>query len=266
MKIYQRILIRAHAALEKSGWLNSKLGFFIYVESYYFYKRFFEARQLVRLLKVSFNLIDKNNFIFVDIGCHIGFASTLVLNNRPEARVISVDPDKRNIMMFKKINKGKSQYSKLTLKNLAIWEFDGSIPFAFEKSNTANNRFDSKAKDFVECVAVDTLLNELHENIILIKIDVQGFELEVLNGSLKTLQGNLVFIIIELDDSAMESRGSSSGDLLNKLTSLGYSAWNDSTNSYYLEEELSGLLDRRSCTDLLFVPEDLSDLKNKTKI
>jgi len=266
MKIYQRILIGAHAALEKSGWLDSKFGFFIYVKSYYFYKRFFEARPLVRLLKVSFKLIDKNNFIFVDIGCHIGFVSTFVSQNRSEAKVISVDPDNRNIMMFAKINNGKLQYSNLTLKNLAVWEFDGSIPFTFERSNTANNRFDSNAKDFVECLSVDTLLNEFKNNMILMKIDVQGFELEVLNGSLETLRKNVVFIILELDHSAMNSRGSSSRDLLNKLRILGYSAWNDSTNSHYLEEELSELLDRRSCTDLLFVPEDLSDLKNKVKM
>jgi len=266
MKTYQRILIWTHSRLEESGFLSSKYGFHLYVRSYFFYKRFFEARKLIGLLKTAFKLIGENNFIFVDIGCHIGFVSSFVLHHRSDATVISVDPDERNIDMFSRINKRNIKYSNLSILNSAVWEFNGTIPFNFEKSNTANNKFDSLGTDFVECISINTLLNDFNKEIVLIKIDVQGFELEVLNGSLEALSKNFVFLILEIDHSAIFARGSSSHDLIKKLKSLGFSAYCDSTNSKYLDGDLLELLDRQSCIDVLFVPEELSDFKNKIKM
>jgi hypothetical protein len=78
--------------------------------------------------------------------------------------------------------------------------------------------------------------------------------MEVLNGAILSLARNRVFIIIELDEFALAARGSSSKELLNRLNTLGYTPWDVSSKVFYQEKELLGLLERRTCTDLLFAP------------
>jgi FkbM family methyltransferase len=55
-----------------------------------------------------------------------------------------------------------------------------------------------------------------------IKLDVDGFETEVLSGGLQTLQRDLPAICLELAPYALEERGSSLAELLGVLKSVGY--------------------------------------------
>ena len=58
------------------------------------------------------------------------------------------------------------------------------------------------------------------DDIDLIKIDVEGFEMEVLKGAEKTL-GNVQYIMIELNN-ATKKYGSSNIEIENYIGSLGY--------------------------------------------
>jgi len=59
-----------------------------------------------------------------------------------------------------------------------------------------------------------------YNNIDLIKIDVEGFEMEVLKGAEKTLE-NVQYIMIELNGNS-ERYGSSKRDIKEHLKSLGF--------------------------------------------
>lgn len=266
MTRYQKILIQVHAILENAGLLESRIGFTLYVKSYFFYKRFFEARRLISILDESFRLIQKEDFVFLDIGCHIGFVSSYVSKQKIHAAVISIDPDKRNIDKFKRILESKFTSQSLTLKNLAVWEFNGVIPFTFEDTNTADNKFNANSKNVIECLTLESLLDEKINCDILIKIDVQGYESEVLNGAVGVLKRNNVFLIIELDEKALTLRGSTSKELLDKLKSLGYCAWNNSERTFFGDQRLTDFLAHRACTDLLFVPRNMTDCRNNTNM
>jgi FkbM family methyltransferase len=240
--------------LGKFGFLDSKAGFSLYVNSYFFYKRFFEAKGLLSTLDESFRLIKAVDFTFVDIGCHIGFVSSYVAKKMPNVKVLAVDPDKRNIEKFMSIAGQKIRSPNLIVENLAIWEFDGSIPFAFEDTNTANNRFRADSKERINCLSLETLLADYKHQNILIKIDVQGFEPEVLNGAKQVLINNKVLIIVEIDELALGSRGSSSKKLLSQLELFGYHAWDISTKRFFQYQDLLEVLATQECIDLLFLP------------
>jgi FkbM family methyltransferase len=220
----------------------------------------------VSTLNEAFRLIGKQDFIFLDIGCHIGFVSSYVMKARTDAQVMAIDPDPRNIEKFKRINRNEMTSSNLEVKNIAIWEYDGFIPFGFENSNTANNRFNSESNVNIQCKKLESLLVSVEKRNILIKIDVQGYELEVLKGALGLLAKNNVLIILEFDESALQSRGSNSMDLLHNIHSIGYSAWDATNKKQYENTELADLLQRRACVDLLFLPGDTKDLRKSKKI
>ena len=59
-----------------------------------------------------------------------------------------------------------------------------------------------------------------YNNIDLIKIDVEGFEMEVLKGAEKTLE-NVQYIMIELNGNS-QRYGSSKRDIKEHLKSLGF--------------------------------------------
>jgi FkbM family methyltransferase len=60
------------------------------------------------------------------------------------------------------------------------------------------------------------------DRLDLIKIDVDSFEEEVIDGAISTLKKFRPIIIIELNDVAVKSRGSSKDGIINKIISLGY--------------------------------------------
>ena len=91
--------------------------------------------------------------------------------------------------------------AEVTLLNIGLGSKKGSVKFT-QGLDTANHVATTKEKDVVE-VAVDTLDNIAQNQCpILIKIDVEGFETEVLKGATNTLkQPELKAIIIELNGS-----------------------------------------------------------------
>jgi hypothetical protein len=136
---------------------------------------------------------------------------------------------------------------------VAAWSFDGQIPFHFEDSNTANNRFDSSSITRVPCITVDSLTSQKPPSILILKIDVQGFEFEVLEGTIETLKSHQVALLIELDEGALQARGKSSAELCLKLRDLGFYAKNIKNGEEITPEQIQSMLQKRDCLDFLFV-------------
>jgi FkbM family methyltransferase len=75
-----------------------------------------------------------------------------------------------------------------------------------------------------QVVRIDTFLEELNINQVdLLKIDVEGFETQVLKGAEKFLRGGKIkFIYTELIPQAFEDAGSSMQEFLQLLSDFGY--------------------------------------------
>jgi hypothetical protein len=65
-----------------------------------------------------------------------------------------------------------------------------------------------------------TLDSYNYENVNMIKIDVEGYEMEVLKGAEKTLQ-NVQYLMIELNNNT-KKYGSSNADVETYLKGLGF--------------------------------------------
>lgn len=255
MKFYQRILIGAHSKVDNFGWLNDGIGFFLYTNLYFTYKRHLEGRELIRQVKyVRMNLpIFASASLVIDVGAHIGFFTREVLRLFPDVKVVAIEPPGRNSENFQKLNVEKISAGIVQFHNAAAWSFNGQIPFHFEESNTANNRFDSSSTIKVPCITIDSLVIHSLPSILILKIDVQGFELEVLEGAIETLKSHKVALLMELDEGALQARGKSSVELLHKLQELGFYAQDIRSGGEIPFQEIQSMLEKKKCLDFLFI-------------
>jgi FkbM family methyltransferase len=141
--------------------------------------------------------------LFIDIGANIG-AYSLLAAGKNNAKTISIEPIPQTFNFLEKnINLNRLE-NHVSCLNIGLSNQKGELYFTKDK-DTVNHVVENKSKNTVT-VKVNTLDNILDEKIntdTLIKLDVEGFELNVLNGSGKTLQNkHLKAIIVELNGSS----------------------------------------------------------------
>lgn len=142
----------------------------------------------------------KKDDLFLDIGANVGVYS-LLASGIKEAKTIAFEPVPITHSYLKK-NTSLNRLNKLiTPLNIGLADKNEKLFFTAD-SDTNNHVILQNNEKSIE-VEVKTL-DSIAENIItidtLIKIDVEGFEIKVLEGAAKTLQNpNLLAVIIELN-------------------------------------------------------------------
>lgn len=152
----------------------------------YYYLGFYE----VGALNVFKNVLQQND-VFIDVGANIGlmsfYASQIVGVN---GKVISFEPTKK---YFEDLT---AATEKNDLKNIipikkGLGKERGHFPIYF--NSVCPSLIKTDDNDSFEIIEIDTLDSVLQENKIekvkLIKIDVEGFELEVVKGAAKLFTG-----------------------------------------------------------------------------
>lgn len=253
MQRHQKFLILIHRIIENLGILEISIGKSIYIWTYFKYKKFSESRELLKQLRYCIdnasNNTDISKLVILDVGAHIGFFTSYAINYSNKVKVLAMEPEGKNTSLFEIVN-GKSMYqNNVTLFKMAAWKFNGLIPFHFEKNNSANNMFSINSKFTIPAITIDSLVETYETSLFLVKIDVQGYELEVLQGALKTLSILNPLLIIEIDENALKYRNSSGVELVNFLEVNGYKPWNIETDKFFEKNELNI---QKKCIDLLF--------------
>ncbi|MEA3504657.1 MAG: FkbM family methyltransferase [Bacteroidota bacterium] len=163
----------------------------------------------------------KNYDYFIDIGANIGTYSILLANKG--LKVISFEPVNDNYRVFRINLLLNKLQSKITTYNIALGEKDTDANFIFDPINTGASHIAKKSDSddnttTVHISTFDSLLPELNipiEAKIMIKIDVEGMEIEVLNGAKKFLQSYPNLLLF------MESKHSEENNIREKLDTLG---------------------------------------------
>ena len=171
------------------------------------------------------NLISKND-VLLDVGTNIGEISLRSsIKVGEHGRVHAFEPDKSNFIRLSK-NFNLNNFQNLILNNLAIGSTKGKVNL---ENNDQNNKGTTRIvlnSLNVQDIPQTTIDNFVEENdlqkIDVIKIDVEGYENEVLVGAAKTILRFKPLLFIELDDSNLRLFNSSAIDLLNKLSEFSY--------------------------------------------
>ena len=145
--------------------------------------------------------------VFYDIGANVGYMSIEMLQRKPKAQVFSFEPipELANIVdQSKRLNNfdNRSRTFETALSNT---NEDATIIVPAHQGHASiaekNHVKERGRRVHVKCRLLDDLIKE--ESLPLpdvIKIDVEGHELQVLQGSLKTIAGIQPHILFEVSD------------------------------------------------------------------
>ncbi len=145
----------------------------------------------------------KKDSFFIDIGANIG-VYTLLASGVKKCNSICIEPIPKTFNSLKKNITLNNIDDKVTSLNIGLSKEKSNLYFTKDK-DTVNHVVDNESKNTIK-VDVDTLDNIIPKNLsldTLIKLDVEGFEYNVLKGGSKFLQTKqLKAIIVELNGSS----------------------------------------------------------------
>lgn len=166
------------------------------VASRLFLENSFEDQEINLILKMV-----PEEGVILDIGANIGLYSRILASKRPKAKVFSFEPSTEPYK-YLLIN---ANLSNNIIFNIGLSDKSGIYSF-YEYEDDALSSFmpsnRSKLKKISNYSSVNgfellQLLNQAN-NIILIKIDVEGFEQEVINGLKPIIESQHPLMMIEL--------------------------------------------------------------------
>jgi FkbM family methyltransferase len=144
-----------------------------------------------------------------DVGAHVGQSAALFADTFPAARVHSFEPDPESYAHLQAL---AAAYPRVTTINAAVGERDGEATFFVNEFSQTNSllkategagRFlvgphglDQRKETTVRVITLDRYcVEERIERIDLLKLDTQGYELQVLDGARGLLERQAVPLI-----------------------------------------------------------------------
>lgn len=141
----------------------------------------------------------------LDVGSHNGSVALFASKIASKGSVIAFEPVAELFQLLQE-NKQLNHANNLKLVNMALGAKEGNVSINVNHNNRGSSSIHNTGHEIYaekEQVVVDTLDNQVAQagllRVNIIKIDVEGFELEVLNGAKETLQRFKPLLIIEHD-------------------------------------------------------------------
>ena len=168
---------------------------------------FFHKTYEDELFKPLSNIIRKYEVdYFFDIGACWGIYSLRLGKKFNKLNIIAYDPIKKNIERLKN-SIIKNKISNILASKIAIGDKKGVVILGATETYSPNyeiNETKAVITEKCEINALDNLHHNIKDKFIVLKIDTEGFELNVLKGAKKLLLNNKVFCQIEIKDNNIE--------------------------------------------------------------
>ena len=199
----------------------------------------------------------KNGTTVIDVGTNIG--ETLLNFAKINRDGINIGFEPVPYLYEKaKNNIALNKFKNIELINKGLSSSEELLTFQEVSENNSGGTFlkresNREASRIVQAIRLDDFVGlNRFENISLIKIDVEGFEMEVLKGATDTLRRFKPILFVEIDDSFLARQQSSATDVFDFLAAHGFSIEHAETG-----EELGldcGIADKH--LDIIAIPRD----------
>jgi len=215
-RFVSRAGVAVYGICRASGVLNTWLGSSLFSVAYGMYKRLVEDG-LAAMLRNHRHLV-AGGFVF-DIGANIGYTASLLARYcDPPFEVLAFEPEPENVVLLRRsIRRGKST-ERIVIHEVAVGRATGVALLWRNKNHHGDHRiatqkFRGDRKETllqVPMMSIDDAWARFTDRgpVSFIKIDVQGFEPEVLAGMTALLASQRrLTIVLEYDPLLSESLG-----------------------------------------------------------
>lgn len=183
-------------------------------------------------LKLINKMSEKNQVFLIDCGCNYGFYSFYTASLSDQNSVIAIEASLATAQDFEK-NINLNKFNNIVLKNSAISDTDNIIVNFNESKNDwesslVHNEFDEKKVNKIKTQKIDTIIKDqkLDDYSLLIKLDIEGHELQALEGAKNTIKKYNPIIIMELSTYIFNKNDRSLDSFKFFLTEFDYSIYN----------------------------------------
>lgn len=180
----------------------------------------------------------KKEDIVLDVGANVGDVSMMASKIVSEKGYIyGFEPDPTNFLRLNK-NLSLNNFQNIDVINKGIGDKKGRFSLSIiDDRNRGMNKIvktqsGTNTINEIDVIRLDDFVNERGlKKIDVIKIDVEGFEMNVLKGAEAIIKKYQPILFIEIDDNHLKEQNTSAKELVSLVKSLGYNITNAETNS-----------------------------------
>lgn len=162
--------------------------------------------------------------VCIDVGAFIGdTALTMAKHVGPDGIVIAIEPNPEAFDCLKYNMEHDPMMSLNTLVvNAAIGPVEGEPATLMKDTNAGASWLSRHGSGGLFTKRLDDITNEIVDVVDFIKIDVEGWEIEVLNAAAVILDRDHPDLLIEINRGALERQGFTPTDVYDILARYGY--------------------------------------------
>jgi FkbM family methyltransferase len=217
-------LLPPNKAYPKNSWRNAErqgIKYHLDISDYMEYTLYFGIQTEPR--EKLYNLIN-DKMTIIDIGTNIGETLLNFAKINQNGINYGFEPVP---YLYQRATKNieLNNFKNIILNNVALSDEKGSLFFQIPNNNNSGGISMNKENNGkeVKAITLDDFVNENQiSQIDFIKIDVEGFEMNVLKGAKKVLEKFKPTMFIELDDQNLKKQKSSAKEVVTFLIQKNY--------------------------------------------
>ena len=177
--------------------------------SYYLLKKceFGDHHELQTIKKLS----SKDKILLIDCGCNYGFYSFYTASLSKKNEILAIEASAKTLDEFRK-NLKLNSFKNINFFNYAISNSIGENILFKESTNDwessqVHDNFEYFSESNVKTITIDSLIKDysLDDYFVIIKLDVEGNEINAIKGALKAIKKSDPLIIIEFSKFIFEN-------------------------------------------------------------
>ena len=230
---------------------------------------FFDVSEINAIKKLN----DDYRLFLIDCGCNFGFYSFYTASLSEENKIISIEASKKTLIEFNE-NFKINNFNNIEVINKVVLDVvNKKIEFnESEKdweSSMLNPTFNILQKNFINSITIDSLLENVSKDnrLLILKVDVEGADLNVLDGAKNTIEDKKPFIIIEFSKYIFKNKKFNYDYLENFLKTNNYQVYSKKGKKLSVKDilDLLGKLDKAHDTigNYYLISNDSKELVNK---
>lgn len=172
-------------------------------------------------IEIIINLISDNS-VYLDVGANIGLMAIPILKSNYSCTVVSFEPSPNSVSYIKRTLQDSHLKDRWHLIEKGVGSKPGSLEFCFSLKELgaydgfrSTNRMPMSGKTTVPVTTIDLEWKKQGKpRVSVIKIDVEGAEMEVLKGAIECIEQEKPSILIEWNMKNLQAYACSPNEII----------------------------------------------------